>query len=216
MPAGLGSRAGGDVRLDGTMTMVQARVEEARLRAMAFCARCKAEVVTDETFGCPRCGGQTVPESRSRLRPIAEAVGSRRGPEVPVVPTEPPRPKAEPGAVPFSPAGRAFRRAGEELLLELRGQAGSCASEAERLAIRRAARLVGRVLALVQVQEDPAVERDRRRVDGWAREHACCVECGTVERPHRGYGLCQRCYVRATRLASGVRTAYGAAGAGGD
>ena len=28
----------------------------------------------------------------------------------------------------------------------------------------------------------------------WSAEHACCVECSTVDRPHMAKGLCSRCY----------------------
>jgi hypothetical protein len=30
----------------------------------------------------------------------------------------------------------------------------------------------------------------------WSREHDCCVDCGTVERPHCSHGRCKRCYDR--------------------
>lgn len=30
----------------------------------------------------------------------------------------------------------------------------------------------------------------------WSKAHACCVDCGTTERPHLARGLCAACYAR--------------------
>lgn len=43
----------------------------------------------------------------------------------------------------------------------------------------------------------PTAEAVRARWEyEWSQDHACCVECGTVERPHTGHGECSRCYFR--------------------
>lgn len=34
------------------------------------------------------------------------------------------------------------------------------------------------------------------RLTGWSMKHDACVSCGTIERKHFGFGLCQRCYHR--------------------
>lgn len=31
----------------------------------------------------------------------------------------------------------------------------------------------------------------------WSRKHESCQQCGTIERPHQGNGLCARRYTRA-------------------
>lgn len=31
------------------------------------------------------------------------------------------------------------------------------------------------------------------RLNGWSVNHACCVQCGTSETPHRRHGLCRKC-----------------------
>jgi hypothetical protein len=33
----------------------------------------------------------------------------------------------------------------------------------------------------------------------WAKDHPCCIACGTTERPHFSNGMCGRCYQRALR-----------------
>jgi len=30
----------------------------------------------------------------------------------------------------------------------------------------------------------------------WARDWECCQSCGTIDRPHKGKGLCRKCYHR--------------------
>ena len=36
----------------------------------------------------------------------------------------------------------------------------------------------------------------RNGLRGWAFKHTACVQCGTIERPHRGRGLCALCFWR--------------------
>lgn len=33
----------------------------------------------------------------------------------------------------------------------------------------------------------------------WSKNYEKCIECGTVESPHQGYGLCRNCYMRKIR-----------------
>lgn len=33
----------------------------------------------------------------------------------------------------------------------------------------------------------------------WAQNYDCCIDCGDTARPHKGHGLCNRCYRRARR-----------------
>lgn len=35
-----------------------------------------------------------------------------------------------------------------------------------------------------------------KRIAGWSRQFACCIECGETARRHIGHGLCARCYCR--------------------
>ena len=30
----------------------------------------------------------------------------------------------------------------------------------------------------------------------WARKHDACLSCGTTDIPHRGYGICRRCFAK--------------------
>lgn len=40
-----------------------------------------------------------------------------------------------------------------------------------------------------------------RKSGRWSREHDLCVKCGTSECPHKGRGLCGRCYDRSPEQA---------------
>lgn len=31
-------------------------------------------------------------------------------------------------------------------------------------------------------------------INTWSEDHACCISCGTTERPHKGHGLCRNCW----------------------
>lgn len=35
-----------------------------------------------------------------------------------------------------------------------------------------------------------------RGCPNWAKAYAACIDCGTTERPHKGGGRCERCYMR--------------------
>lgn len=43
--------------------------------------------------------------------------------------------------------------------------------------------------------EGQAARRANRRFE-WSRDHACCVDCGTTERPYYASGQCRTCYHR--------------------
>lgn len=58
----------------------------------------------------------------------------------------------------------------------------------------------------IRLRKDTPVRRGKRRegafviaegsgevVKRWAKMHDCCIDCGTIERPHRAGGRCKRC-----------------------
>lgn len=56
-----------------------------------------------------------------------------------------------------------------------------------------------------------AIYGKNNKIDQWARKHTECKQCGTTEFPHRGYGLCRRCYMRNYKIKTGRSSGLGKA-----
>lgn len=51
-------------------------------------------------------------------------------------------------------------------------------------------------LQLMSQSEHAAMHQAEASAVRWAHRHDACVACGTTDTPHKGHGLCDRCYHR--------------------
>ena len=184
----------------------------------AFCVRCKANVLVDDSRACPDCGEQVHPLSLSRPDPPA---GGTRA-TITEIAVRQPVPVVEAAAkpkrvavVPAVASARAWEAATDALIADLE-QGVARAAELERqvderrseadaaleVARRRHAEArqavadMRKVRGLVRVDGDAPALTGATAGKPWSRDWFACRHCGTTERAHGGRGLCGRDYQR--------------------